>query len=242
MIPRKYSYRSFAEFYDCLDTHDAQFFSFLKRKIAKYAPHTRSVLEMACGMGRVISRFPKYYQRSGFDLSWEMVAVAKKKHPGIHFYVSDMRTFSLEKSVDVVFCVYDSINHLLCLNDWKQAFARAYRALKPRGLFIFDMNTPAKLNSFRKVPVQIYKHRGGICSIRIHSTGNSTAVWNITIIKKNKEKTSCIQRETIREKAFPISAIKHALAPYFIIHEAIDDKNNPVTKKTKRVFFVCRKK
>ena len=47
--------------------------------------------------------------------------------------------------VDAVICALDSLNYLSRPDDCRKTFRRVYDALKPGGLFVFDINTPAKL-------------------------------------------------------------------------------------------------
>ena len=44
-------------------------------------------------------------------------------------------------------CALDSLDYILDPQDCKEAISRAYKALNPGGIFIFDVNTPEKLRA-----------------------------------------------------------------------------------------------
>ncbi len=54
---------------------------------------------------------------------------------------ADARDFSLPEAVDLATSTYDSLNYLLTFDDLRRAFRCVAGALRPGGLFVFDMNT-----------------------------------------------------------------------------------------------------
>lgn len=56
-----------------------------------------------------------------------------------------MQRLRLAEPADAVICALDSLNYLMRPDDCRKTFRRVYDALKPGGLFVFDINTPAKL-------------------------------------------------------------------------------------------------
>jgi SAM-dependent methyltransferase len=59
-----------------------------------------------------------------------------------------MEAFSLPCAVDLVTCLYDSLNYLLSEGTLKDAFRCVRRSLNPGGAFIFDMNTEYGLSTY----------------------------------------------------------------------------------------------
>jgi hypothetical protein len=43
--------------------------------------------------------------------------------------------------VDLITCLYDSINHLLNFKEWKSVFNSVYNNLNKNGKFLFDFNS-----------------------------------------------------------------------------------------------------
>jgi len=100
------------------------------------------VLDVCCGTGD-LSRFlaAHGYQVTGIDGSEEMLRFAREQSPGAEFCLADARRFSLGSRFDAALSTYDSLNHILDLEELESAFSSVGRALVPRGLFVFDMNT-----------------------------------------------------------------------------------------------------
>jgi SAM-dependent methyltransferase len=58
---------------------------------------------------------------------------------------ADMRTFRLPAPVDLVLCEFASLNHVPARRDLARVARAVMRALRPGGLFLFDVNTPLSL-------------------------------------------------------------------------------------------------
>src|SRR5207245_5109502 len=112
-----------------------------KLLLGRLPPRAR-ILDLCCGTGQLA----KVLSSEGFDVkgidgSPEMLRFARKNAPECKFILADARNFDLEKSVDCVVSAYDSLNHILNIGQLKRAFDQTYNALKPGGIFIFDLNT-----------------------------------------------------------------------------------------------------
>lgn len=96
-------------------------------------PGGRAVLDLACGTGRLMD-----YCTVGADLSPEMVATARAKHPNKRFVVENaLQTRFGRESFDAVICF-----HLLMHLNWTdlETFLwEAARITKTGGLLIFDV-------------------------------------------------------------------------------------------------------
>ncbi len=106
----------------------------------------QAMLDLACGTGTVALAFAsRGWRVYGVDVSAAMLAQARRKadEVGQTLLLSqqDMRSFSLPEPVDLVTCLFDSLNYLLTVEDLQQTFARVGAHLRPGGLFICDMNT-----------------------------------------------------------------------------------------------------
>jgi SAM-dependent methyltransferase len=108
-------------------------------------PEPARVLELGSGTGRATA----FLARSaawvvGFDLSPELVALARRKlagHPNarnISLFVADMRQLALGERFDLVVAVDDPFSHLTEDEDRARAFAGIARHLAPGGRFLLD--------------------------------------------------------------------------------------------------------
>lgn len=112
----------------------------LEKLFFNVVPTQSSVLDVCCGSGHVTGELVRRgYRVTGVDLSSELIEIARNKVDA-EFVVGDARTLHLPERYDAALSTFDALNHLLSIEDLAAAFRSVHRALKPRGLFVFDMN------------------------------------------------------------------------------------------------------
>jgi SAM-dependent methyltransferase len=100
-----------------------------------------SVLDVCCGSGHVTQELVRRgYRVTGVDNSADLIALAQQQLPEAEFFVQDVRTLALSSSYDAAVSTFDSLNHILTLDDLQHAFRRVKASLRPGALFVFDMN------------------------------------------------------------------------------------------------------
>lgn len=110
------------------------------------------LLDLACGTGTAALLLAETgFSLTGLDISDEMLAVARAKAEAkramIDWRQGDMRRFELDEPVDAAICLFDSVNYLAGETELLDCFACVRKALKPGGMFIFDMNTVHALSN-----------------------------------------------------------------------------------------------
>jgi len=145
MEPEKYS-EIFSKYYDQLMCREARKnYERITYFIDKYkGGDIDNLLELGCGTGEVIKYFENDFDITGIDISPWMIKEAKKKLSYGNVYEMDMKNFKFNQNFDLIFSVFDSINHLLKKEEWEKTFRNVSKHLNNRGLFIFDINTPYK--------------------------------------------------------------------------------------------------
>lgn len=109
----------------------------------------KTLVEAGCGTGTLLDHLIKMkYQASGFDLSFEMIQEAKRKY-NVPVWQGDLRFFALNKKVDGLLCLYDSIQYL-SLDEFPALFDRIHQSLSDHGLFIFDIVTEMHILTYWK--------------------------------------------------------------------------------------------
>ncbi|HEX4771574.1 MAG TPA: class I SAM-dependent methyltransferase [Bryobacteraceae bacterium] len=104
------------------------------------APPTK-ILDVCCGSGHVTAELVRRgFCVTGIDSSAELIDLARFNVPGAEFLVQDVRTLHLQGAFDAAISTFDALNHLLVIEDLRDAFRAVVGALKPNGLFVFDMN------------------------------------------------------------------------------------------------------
>ncbi len=104
-------------------------------------PSEARILDLCCGTGQMAGRLTEAgYKVTGLDNSKEMLAFAKRNAPLAGFVESNAENFALPEQMHGVISLYDSLNHLMTEERLLSAFASVFAALKPGGLFLFDLN------------------------------------------------------------------------------------------------------
>ena len=99
------------------------------------------VLDVCCGSGHVTADLVKRgFQVTGVDSSAALIEIARKQLPLTDLRVQDVRQLEVEGPYAGALSTFDSLNHILTLEDLHAVFSGVYRALGAGGLFVFDMN------------------------------------------------------------------------------------------------------
>lgn len=100
--------------------------------LRRYFPQARSLLEIGCGTGFVLSELHARYPRldvAGAELFAEGLCVARRRLPGVPLLQADICTADLQEAFDVVTAL-DVIEHV---DDDRAAIRGIVRAVKPGG-------------------------------------------------------------------------------------------------------------
>ena len=148
------AYEALAASYDRL-TNDVDYeatVEFYQQILDREGLKPRTAVDLAYGTGSVTAILArKGLEVLGVDLSEEMLTQAVQKvqdmeHPP-RFICQPLQELQLARGVDLAVCALDSLDYILNPTDCAQAIRRAYKALNPGGIFIFDVNTPEKLRA-----------------------------------------------------------------------------------------------
>ena len=144
------AYTALARCYDRLtdDVDYGKWADYVERHFRGAERPVRRVAELGCGTGsltRLLAR--RGYEMTAVDLSPDMLAVADQKCAGlgVRFVCQDMSRLALLEPADAVLSCLDSVNYVTRPAALRRTFRRAYQALAPGGLFLFDVKTPAAL-------------------------------------------------------------------------------------------------
>ena len=148
------AYHNLAASYDSL-TLDVDYdgvVAFYLSILEKEGIYPRTAVDLACGTGSVAVRLAQMgMQVTAVDMSEEMLCVAAQKAQELKnrpvFVHQKLQELKLPRGVDLAVCALDSIDYILDPADCQKAIQQVYKALNPGGVFIFDVNTPEKLQA-----------------------------------------------------------------------------------------------
>lgn len=148
------SYEFLAGSYDALTTDVGypRWADYIEGHFARLRRPVRTVLDLCCGTGSLTYELSlRGYELTGVDLSSDMLSVAEEKCRDLpnrpRFFCQSMERLRLPERVDACVCCLDSVNYVLKPRKLQMAFERVYDVLEPGGLFLFDADTPEKLES-----------------------------------------------------------------------------------------------
>ena len=113
----------------------------LDHLVLGHLPRGCAVLDLCCGTGQLAAELSRQgYRTTGLDGSQAMIEIAKQNAPDVEFVVQDARYIDLPGRFSAVFSTFDSLNHLMSLDELEQVFQCVFTVLEGGGYFAFDLN------------------------------------------------------------------------------------------------------
>lgn len=112
--------------------------------IRQFVDNDASILDAGCGTGNHAKILQDLgYKISGFDISPDMVNIAREKVNG-DFFVSDLLNVKLDKKFDLIISFFAVFNHLKGYSQFKHALQNLKNCLKDNGKIIIDLHNPQR--------------------------------------------------------------------------------------------------
>ena len=245
------SYEFLAGCYDELTTDVGYraWADYLEKHFARAKLPVHTVLDLACGTGSLTWELARRgYEMIGVDQSEDMLAQASEKGEGFSgekpiFLHQSMDKLDLYGTIDACVCCLDSVNYVTRPRDLQRAFERVHLFLMPGGLFLFDVNTPEKLEGLD----------GGMF---IDETEDTYCVWRADYARRSRictygfdlffrEENGLWRREeeVHQERAYASEELTAMLqkAGFTHIKQYGDRKLRPPRPGEDRIFFTARK-
>ncbi len=171
-----------------------------------YAIEGSSMLDLACGTGTLaLLMSARGWSVWGVDASPGMVARANRKairrHLGIRFFLQDMRALEAPAPVDLITCLFDSVNHLRTRSDLAKMFRAVHGSLRRGGHFVFDVNNE---RCFATLWTRSDTIRRPEFTLRLKNSYEPrlrSARSDVTLVVRSKAGT-CRKSEVVRERLF----------------------------------------
>ena len=142
------AYTSFAQVYDLFmdNVPYEEWGMYLDSVFKEYGIEDGLILDLGCGTGKLTRLMAeKGYDLIGVDYSYEMLDIAKEQSDeSILYLMQDMREFELYGTVRAIYSTCDCLNYIVEEDELREVFSLVNNYLDPKGLFVFDMNTPFK--------------------------------------------------------------------------------------------------
>jgi SAM-dependent methyltransferase len=185
----------------------------LEKLFFERVPIGSRVLDLCCGSGHVTKELIRRgYRVTGIDNSRELIEAARRELPGADFQVQDARQFELAERFHAVLSTFDSLNHILELDELRRVFDRVYRALRPDGVFVFDMNlAEAYAADLRQWSVDIKDDSVGMVRGIYDDETKKASTELIWFVKKSAGNTWEQHRSVVEQRCYRLEEILIAL-------------------------------
>ena len=135
------AYGRLAEAYDLIHAgkpyrQDARAIRSLAERYARRS--CRSLLEVACGSGRFLQEFTRWYECEGLDASPSMLVRARRRLPGVRLTLGQMESFDLARQFDIVTCLFSSIGYARSRRDLRRTLRNLARHTAPGGVVLVE--------------------------------------------------------------------------------------------------------
>lgn len=220
-------------------------FDVMEKLMLPYLPAKARILDLCCGTGQLAQALLEHgYQVTGLDGSEEMLRFARQNAPAVEFILDDARSFRLPNVYHAVVSTFDSLNHIMTLEELTSVFRNVYAALRKGGLFLFDLNMEKGYMAFWQDSYDIVED-DLVCIVRSsYLPEERTARFDTTIFRLQ----GGWQRSdlTLVQKCYSEAETQSALeaAGFIAIHAYAYDGQwslSELTGEAERAFFVCRK-
>lgn len=135
-------YADLSGYYDrfCAEVDYAEQCAFAERAFECLAVSGgRDYLDLACGTGQhLLHMLSRGFVGTGLDNSAAMLELAEVRCPAARFQLCDLAAFEQVAEFDLITCFLYSIHYSHPTSALQQTLLRAWRALKPGGLFLFN--------------------------------------------------------------------------------------------------------
>jgi SAM-dependent methyltransferase len=221
-------YADLSAYYDrfCAEVDYAEQCEFAQRVFDGFASSGgRDYLDLACGTGQHLRHMQQRgFTASGLDNSAQMLELAQQRCPDAQLLLCDLAAFDQRSAYDLITCFLYSIHYSHPLSSLTQTLQRAWRALKPGGVFIFNAVDAAGIHNDNKTITQLtdgdstftfqsawhYCGTGEVLDLVLTIRRESTAGIQRWSDQHTMTATSLLQLRTLLEEVgFEVTVLEH---------------------------------
>ena len=175
-----------------------------------------TMVDLACGTGTLaLMMARRKWTVAGVDVSEGMLRAARVKAKAaglqIPFLRQDMRGFTISHPVDLVTCLFDSVNHIASPVDLARCFRKVHSVLVPGGFFIFDVNNLLCFKTVWRHDAIMHEPEFSISLENSFNMQRRKAVCVATVFVKRGKRYEKLS-ETVHERYYPRDEIGDLLS------------------------------
>jgi SAM-dependent methyltransferase len=184
------AYTLFAEYYDSYMSH-VNYEEWLDLMLSWYRRFSRTplkrVLEVACGTANAAELLVfRGYEVDACDSSPSMLHIADGKVFKPRLFRASLTDPLPHKDYDFIFCLFDSINYLTHRSEIRALIKHAKAALRPGGIFVFDISTLGNsLQNFNDSTTFTRVRDGYLVHVSNYEILSNRQLTHFTLFRKN---------------------------------------------------------
>ncbi len=201
-----------------------------------------SVLDLCCGTGQLAATLcERGYRVTGMDGSAAMLEFARGNAPEAEFIRADARSFTLPEQFQAVIAAFDSLNHLMNLDELTQVFRNVHATLVDDGIFLFDLNMEDEAEHFGQTLEMVEDDH--VCVVRGSYDGQAKlkeyAVTMFRLLEGNWQRTDLCLWQRYYGEAEVVAALAEAGFKQVKTYDA--GREFGMTLSDGRMFYLARK-
>jgi len=112
--------------------------SWLRAAYRAHPAPKRRLLDVACGTGMHLGELRDVFDVEGLDADPEMIAIARRRLPGIPLHVARMQNFTVDGRFAIVQCLFSSIGYVADEGELRATIAGFARVLDDGGMLVIE--------------------------------------------------------------------------------------------------------
>lgn len=244
------AYTGFAAVYDMFmdNIPYGEWCTYLEGILKEYGVEDGLVLDLGCGTGKLTRLLAgDGYDMIGVDISEDMLEIAMEHQAEeggeILYLLQDMREFELYGTVRAVVSICDSMNYLMEYEDLVQVFSLVNNYLDPKGIFVFDLNTPYKYQKILgEQTIAENREEGSFIWENYYDEEEAVNEYDLTLFIREEDGRFRKYEETHYQRAYSLKTIKMALKEAGMeFMEAYDAfTKEPPKEDSERIYVIAR--
>lgn len=199
------------------------------------------VVDLGCGTGHVaLALSRRGYDVLGIDRCRTIVERARSRAPRASFRVSRIEDVRMPRGAAAVVSTFDTLNYVVDPSRFWGLFVAIHGALRPGGVLLFDMSTPARFA--RPEPlVQVRRERGLHLTLESRwEPGPQLATLRLTGFVRRGELWERFEEEHV-QRAYDVEEIEALLGGAGFEYEQLSGYWEATdVKRPDRVFYLAR--
>lgn len=244
------AYTGFAAVYDMFmdNIPYGEWCTYLEDILKEYGVEDGLVLDLGCGTGKLTRLLAgDGYDMIGVDISEDMLEIAMEHQAEeggeILYLLQDMREFELYGTVRAVVSICDSMNYLMEYEDLVQVFSLVNNYLDPKGIFVFDLNTPYKYQKILgEQTIAENREEGSFIWENYYDEEEAVNEYDLTLFIREEDGRFRKYEETHYQRAYSLKTVKMALKEAGMeFVEAYDAfTKEPPKEDSERIYVIAR--